>query len=352
MKYFAKTIGVALLTTLAGAAQAGVVNIYWSDNGNVNRANPGGANQLNLAAGFTRVDDVEIDQGAGLAFWNNWIVSPIGGPPGPQPGAGEGIYRSNLVGAGQVQILGGPAVPATPTGFWSGMHGLSLDTAAQSVYFTRGVSYGNRPCPVGACGEVSRINYAGLNYAQLTGDTLGQTWFPHGIAVDVGGNTIYWGEPGVIGNPPNGAVNTMPLAGGPGAAILPHTNGQGRSIALDLSKNLLFFSAFDPQNPAMGGGIWVLDLLTGMLQQIVNNPVTGYPDIEVDPIAMRLYATDYANGQILSWDYMGMNQQLEIANLTNPFGLALELAAVPEPGSLALLGFGLAAVGFARRGKR
>lgn len=297
--------GLIPITIAEAAGPSSVVRIYWSDSGTVNRANPDGTGQMLLAAGFNRIDDVEIDHVAKQLYWNNWIVPPPFAP-------GEGIFRSNLDGTGQVFFT---SVNSSPTGFASGLHGIDIDGASGVVYFTRGVSYANPA-------EVSKISTGGGGYTTLIG-SFTQTWFPSGIVVDGPNNLLYWGDPGVINLPPNGAVNVMTTAGAGPLTLVPWTPGDGRSLALD--GNLIFFSSFQPGVPFIGGAIYRFDLNTNMLTLIYSDPSTGIPDIEVDPSAMRVYFTDYGNGKISSIDYSGAGLMDHIVGLANPFGLDLEL---------------------------
>lgn len=301
------------LLALVGAPNVGaagpssVVQIYWSDSGTVNRANPDGTNSMVLAAGFARIDDVELDQVANKLYWNNWQPPPPGSPA-------EGIYQSDLNGANQILLT---SASSNAPGNASGLHGIDVDGANGVVYFTRGVSYANVN---GA--EVSKVNTNGTGYTKLIGAN-GVTWFPSGIVVDGPNGLVYWGDPGVINFPPNGAVNVMTTAGAGPATLVPWNPGDGRSLAQD--GNLIFFSSFLPGSPFLGGAIHVHDLSNNTTAMIYADPNTGIPDIEVDPSAMRVYFTDYANGTISSVDYTGANKMDHIVGLQNPFGLDLEL---------------------------
>ena len=84
----------------------------------------------------------------------------------------------------------------------------------------------------------------------------------------------------------------------------------------------------------------------------MNASNTGIPDIEVDAAGKRIYWTDYVAGTIMSADYSGGNVMTEITGRLNPFGLALHLAAVPEPASILLFGLSLLGLGFVRRPKK
>ena len=234
----------------------------------------------------------------------------------------EGIYSSNLDGTGQVQVTSG--TESNTGGFASGLHKMVLDPANQKVFFTRGVSYAN---PIfGSSGEVSSVNMDGTGYTQLNINS--DNWFPSGI--ERSGTTLYFGDPGVFINTLGGAVNSMMTDGSsPVANLVPHTAGEGRSHALDSAKGLLFYSAFDTGALGMSGGaIFVYDVVNGgPAVQLLADPNTGFPDIELDTANMRLYWTDNVNGRIDSASYDAAGNlgavTTEIGNLQNPFGLAL-----------------------------
>jgi len=89
---------------------------------------------------------------------------------------------------------------------------------------------------------------------------------------------------------------------------------------------LLFYSSFG--SPTSGGGIFVYDVINGGAPiQVLTDPLTGIPDIELDTANMRIYWTDYANGEIRSASYDAAGNlspfTSEISGLLNPFGLAL-----------------------------
>jgi hypothetical protein len=320
----------------------------------VNRIDANGANPLLIANQdaignpLWRVCDVELDRPRGYVYFNNWNSGV--------PMAEEAIYRTGLSGAGQILFT---SANSSNTGTASGLHRIAIEAADGDVYFTRGVSYANSNGP-----EVSRVDVTGANYVKLYGTTDANGphgWFTSGLDVDQVNGDIYWGDSGVIYNPPAGAANVMDNNGASPTELVPWGagNGEGRSLAFDENVGVdgtLFFSAWTtaggvfngPQNG--GGGIWSLDINSGLLTQILNDPTTGIPDIELDEADQRIYWTDYVRGEIRSSRYDGTDLQTEIANLSNPFGLALDV--VPEPSSVALACFALMPLGLPRRYRR
>jgi hypothetical protein len=207
------------------------------------------------------------------------------------------------------------------------------------VYFTRAVSYDDR--------EISRVDFNGANYTPLrTGIGDGADgWFYSGLALDVPNNLIYWGDIGVLtpAPPADGAVNSMTLAGGAPTTLSPHVDGRGRGMALDPVSQTLFLTAHDPLGPGSGGGLFSYNIGTGALTMLIDDPSTGYWDIEIDPVDQRLFWADYGRGQIRSSDFNGQNVQIELSGLTNPYGLTLE--PVPIPGALPLFLSAIAGLG-------
>jgi len=321
--------GFLLLIPTTSFAFAQVTDFYWSEDtatgDEISTADAVTKSKSQVTSGgFGRIGDVEIDPLAAKLWWNNWTPGSINAGPL------EGIYTSNLNGGSQVQVTGGTESNAQ-FGFASGHHGIVLDPANQDVFFTRGVSYSQGFTDSGEDGgEVSKVKTNGLGYTRL--DSFGESWFPSGIELDRSTNTLYWGSPGIISATADGAVNSMDTNGGDKIFFLvAHTDGDGRSLAGDFGKDLLFYSSFADSNPSSGGGIFVYDLNAGgPPTTILNDPTTGIPDIEVDPVNMRIYWTDYGRGEIRSASY-DVNGSLgpittEIDNLLNPFGLALAFA--------------------------
>lgn len=138
---------------------------------------------------------------------------------------------------------------------------------------------------------------------------------------------IYYGEPGVIYT--TGSVILINDDGtGYTAGVVPQMRGLGRSMALDNNLGLLFFTSWTVLDPSTGGGIWVYNTNTGIATQLLNDPTTGIPDIEVDPFSMTVYWTDFTRGEIRSATYDAVGNlgptNVEISGRSNPFGLAFD----------------------------
>ncbi len=304
---------LVVIAVLAGtllatqSATAAVKRVFWTDRDNAtlsvtNLRN--GATQV-LAQNFSRLQDVDLDTNTGILYFADWGPIRVGG--------GGSINQVNSDGTGLATVFNtGDAV-----------HQLALDQANQLIYFTRAVSYDGR--------EVSVVDYTGGNYTIfLSGNGVGPGWFYSGIAVDLVNNLIYWGDVGVMSTPPDGSVNRMTTAGVAQTQLTPHVDGRGRGYALDPVTQTIFLTSHDFRSPGTGGALFSYDIVNNVETQLINDPSTGYWDIEIDPISQRIWWTDYGRGEIRSARFDGSDVRVELSNLTNPYGLALELLQ-PNP---------------------
>ena len=311
-------------------ARAAVSNVYWTDRDNATlsvTAIGGGTTQL--ASGFSRLQDVDLDLNTNTLYFTDW------GPVGPPGGQGT-INRIQTNGSGLSTVLNtGDAV-----------HQVELDPANSRLYFTRAVSYDNR--------EISRVDYSGANYTVLQQGTNTNPWgwFQSALALDSANGLLYWGDIGIISNPPDGSVNVMNINGSSPTQLTPHVNGRGRAFAMDAASQTIFLTAHDPVTPSANGEIFAYDIVNNTETTIVpNNPTSGYWDIQIDPYSQRIWWTAYSLGQVLSSKFDGSDIQVELTGLSNPYGLALEF--VPEPSSFVLVAIGLSAtVALGRRRRR
>jgi len=206
--------GLAIATALAGAlmaptAIAAPIAIYWTDRdaATLNKHDLS-TNTVLVPPTGGRLQDVDLDPATGTLFFSDW------GPPGPPGGEGS-INQVNTDGTGLATVFStGDAV-----------HQLALDQVNNRIFFTRAVSYDNH--------EISVVNMNGTGYTIfLSGGGDGPGWFPSGLALDSANNKLYWGDIGVILNPPNGAVNVMNTDGTVQTQLQPHVDGRGRGFAL------------------------------------------------------------------------------------------------------------------------
>ena len=290
-------------------AMAAVLRVYWTDrdNGTLLVTDlSSGATQV-LAQNIARPQDVDLDTSTGILYFADW------GPPGP-PGNEGSINQVNKDGTGLMTVLN--------TG--DGVHQLALDEVNQLIYFTRAVSYDNH--------EISVVNYAGdlgSYVTLLSGGRSGPGWFPSGLALDSVNNLLYWGDPGFFNNPPGGSVNSMGTDGSAPTQLTPHVSfplpGRGRGYALDQASQTIFLTAHLQPNPGAGGELFSYDIATNTETLLISDHDTGYWDVEIDPVDQRIWWTDYGRGQIRSAKFDGSDVSIELSNLTNPYGLALEI---------------------------
>ena len=295
---------VAVVAVLAAtfvaieSAMADVSKVYWTDRDNgalsVTEVSSG-ATQL-LVQNFARLQDVDLDSSTGILYFADW------GPVGPPGGQGS-INRVNKDGTGLATVLNTA----------DAVHQLALDQALQRIYFTRAVSYDGR--------EISHVDTNGTNYTVLL---AGAGWFPSGLALDFANNLLYWGDIGVLSGAFNGSVNRMGTNGLAPTQLTPHVNNRGRGYALDPASQTIFLTAHDQFSPGTGGGLFSYDIAANTETLLISDPATGYWDIEIDPVTQRIWWTDYGRGQIRSAGFDGSDERVELSNLTNPYGLALE----------------------------
>ena len=293
-----------------GQASA-VTKVYWTDRDNATLSVTdvsSGQTQVLVANTGGRLQDVDLDTTTGILYFADW--GPLGLP------ANQGsINQVNTDGTGLATVFNTN----------DAVHQLALDEANQLIYFTRAASYADH--------EISVVDYVGGNYTVfLSGDFAGPGWFPSGLALDSVNNLLYWGDIGVIFNPPNGSVNRMTITGAAQTQLTPHVTGRGRGFALDQASQTIFFTSHNPLSPGSGGGLFSYDIVNDIETQLIDDPTTGYWDIEIDPVGQRIWYTDYGRGQIRSAKFDGTDVQIELSGLTNPYGLALELEIVPPGG--------------------
>ena len=313
-------VSVVLSSVLVAAqtATAVVTDVYWTDrdNGTLSVTNVGSAATTVLVTGGDRFQDVDLDTSTNTLYYADW---------GSGSGGQGSVNKVQTDGSGQGVVLGtGDAV-----------HQLALDPANNRIYFTRAVGYDGR--------EISRVDTNGANYTQLiTGSSgVGFGYFYSGLALDSANNDLYWGDIGVASNgPPDGSVNRMTTTGASPTQLTPHVNGRGRGMALDAATQTLFYTSHNVMTPTAGGGLFSYDIVNDIETQLIDDPDTGYWDIEIDTTAQRLWWADAGRGQIRSSDFDGLNVVVELTGLTNPYGVAL----VPEPCTMSLLALGGLAV--------
>ena len=310
-------LGAVMLASgsLAHGSASTVTKVYWTDRNNATLSvTDVGSSVTEVLVTNTggRLQDVDLDATTNILYFADW------GKTGPFPDPNEGsISRVNTDGTGLGTVIGGGALP-------DAVHQLALDPANSRLYFSQGVSY----TPY----QVSRVDYSGAALTTLNSGLpfVDGGHFPSGLALDSANGLVYWADIGVLAS--DGVVNSMDLTGGSQTVLEPHVNGRGRGFAFDAASQTIFLTAHDQLNPGGGGGVFAYDIVNGILTTLITNPGTGYWDIEIDPTANRIWFTDFANNQILSADFDGSNVTVELSNLTNPYGLALEFSREIEVG--------------------
>lgn len=323
-------VAMVAITTmgLAGSAQAGVINYYWTDrdNATVNRTTAGGVTTQLVAPSGGRLQDVDLASGNTLYF-TDW--GPVGSP------GGEGKINS-------VSTSGGAVTNILTTS--DGVHQIAVDEAAGKIYYTQGVSYDTR--------HIGVVNTDGTGHTILLDEA---SWFPSGLALDPVSGKLYWGDIGVIQPFPfGGAVNVANTDGTSPAGIEGHVDGRGRGFAL--YNGDIYLTAHDVGTPGSGGAIFRYNIASDTLTTLLTD-TNGFWDIQIKESVERMYWTNYAAGLIESANLDGTGRTTELSGLSNPYGLALEFGPqqVPEPATIVLLGTGLAGLlghGWQRRQRR
>jgi hypothetical protein len=317
--------GFSILGALLGhivvcvpAAEATPDFLYFSQNGSsINRVN-----ELDLSNG-----SVTTLATAPLANPNSVAVDPINNDLywiDNEPNAASGlILRTDLDGAGGTNVL------IASDGFGYGH--IDLDVFSGKMYFTQRRD-----------STISRANLDGTNVEALVSAVL-----PNRIELDLVHGKIYY------------------VHGGSGPTLISRTDLDGQNpelvmsglgvvsgIAVDPLRDWLYFGLRDSQEIFRSrlDGAGVEPVVTGLAQRPLDLAIDHQDDVLYWSHTDRIQTLDLVNGGPIQTLTSGMQGSSGVNGIN---GIALsQLAPVPEPGTAAILTFGLIILGIQSRHQR
>jgi hypothetical protein len=314
MRAQAYTVAIAILA-FTSQSFAEKSYLVWTDAGTVYRSRGDGSNKQVLLAGSGTVgqryyDHVDIDQVTGEVYTRGHISDG-------STGSVNFVGRVSQNGTGYQDVIG----PGTSIGHLS--YGFAVSGEDNLIVTHNHASFAGFD-------ETFRIRTAALDGSSLQKLPL-TVLYAHDIDIDSTANLIYYTDAS------SSAILRMNYDGSNNQTILANPNGDTFNIAIDRLNNLIYFSDnFGSAAGGIGGGarIGVMNLDGSSLTNILSGlPLTDIEDIEVDPIAGKLYWI--ARGGVYSSLVDGTDITLLSAVSTSagtgftPF-LSLAVTSVPE----------------------
>ncbi len=261
--------------------------MYWTDAGTdkIQRANLDGSQIENLVTtGLDYPSGLALDVAGGKMYWMD---------------AGtDKIQRANLDGS-QIENL-------VTTGL-SSPRSLALDLAGGKMYWTD------------ESWSSSKIQRANLDGSQIENLVTTGLDYPSGLALDVAGGKMYWTDTG------RSRIVRTNLDGSQIESLVPQPLNVPRALALDLARGKMYW--MDPGTiriqRANLDGTQVEDLVVIGLD---------YPDgLALDLTGGKMYWTDWGTNKIQRANLDGTRIEDLITGLSEPVGLALDIAVPDAP---------------------
>lgn len=266
-----------------------------------------------------RTRGITVDESEGLIFWNDTETFST--------------LSSQLDGSNVQVVADWAALFAGP----QGVTDIDIDRVAQKVYvgvaFSFSIFHG-----------VLSINYDGtaptVVYAGFPDAFGGASWFIDGVDYNDDSGHLYLADIGVLSSP-NRGIMLIPNST-PGAApgeLLPHVDGRGRGIQVDVTAGHFFFAEHAPASQGFGN-IWRADFTPGVaptspgdilsLTSIVHTAIQRPRDIALVPSLGQVFWVDEALGTIERVDYDGSNRTVIATGIDAPDSLYIPLQVDPD----------------------
>ena len=294
-----------LSQTGAGTAPADSSKMYWTAEkpGRIQRASLDGSNVEDLVTtGLISPRGLELDASAGKVYWIDAGTDRI------QRADLDGSNVEDLVTVGLVHAMS-----------------LALDVAAGKMYW---VDFSTE--------KIQRADLDGSNVEDLVTGGVGR---PEGLALDVPAGKMYWLSSSAD------KIQRANLDGSSVEDLVTVGLNTPSALALDVSAGKMYWtdSGTDKIQRANLDGSQIEDLVTaGLLQP---------EELELDVASGKMYWTDWITGKVQRANLDGSQVEDLATGLTNPFGLAVDIAATgrsaavtatlsPDPSALDLINDG------------
>ena len=305
------------------AATGSAIKIYFTDGGTdraglggpgtVREVNPDGTGLATLVASAgERPRGIDLDDVNGHLYWNDFGNSSNSGR----------TLRSDLDGSNVTTLV---------THGQAGINDIHLDVAAGKMYMALSVSFspfhGVRQANLDGTGLIDLINTEPFGTTSPAGTFNG--WFIDGLTVDADNGHLYYGDIGVLTSAggPSGIVRTD-LDGTNALSIVPHLDGRGRGIALDVPGGKVYFGQHEPRGSG-SGNIWRVNLNGTGLEVIVSG-LQRPRDLDLDLIAGKVYWVDESTRKIQRANLDGSDVEDVVTDLDGPSSLALQFEVVTD----------------------